>query len=503
MELSHWINRHADFTPDKPAIIFEGRDISYAEFDAWISRFARVFKHKFGIGRGDRIGFLGLNTPELLVSFFAAARLGAMFVPLNWRLAPPEHVYILQNAAVKLLIVDNDYRGHAEGIRDELPDCEFASIDFEGDGWASLEGMDAEGDDRNPHVDDQTPMLLVYTSGTTGRPKGAVLNQRAVLVNALNSVHAHEMTSTDYIVTTLPMFHVGGLNIQTTPALYCGATVSLHRRFDPAEALEAMINEKPNLFLSVPATLEAIIKQPGWEGADISHLRSVTTGSSIVPKPLIEAFHGRGVPIVQVYGCTETAPVSIYLRREEAFRKSGSTGKAGLHCEMRIIDGDGKDVGPNVSGEILVRGENNFFEYWGNAEATAESLRDGWFYTGDIGYADEEGFVVVNDRKKDMINSGSENIYPAELEAVIHEMKDIVEGTVVGRPDEKWGEVPVAVLVLEEGVALSAEAFLDRFNGVLARYKHPKDVYFVDQLPRNAMGKILKFEVRDMVAEGL
>ena len=499
MDISRWIERHAQFTPDKPAIRFEGRDITYADFAERVRHYARALKHEFGIGRGDRVAFLGPSTPECLILFFAAARLGAIYLPLNWRLAPPEHVFIVNDAAPKILICDADYQAHAEEIRGEIADCVFASVGFEDAEWQSIEAPDGDGDDFNPHVDEASACLLVYTSGTTGRPKGAVLDQRAILVNALNSVHMHEMTGDDRILTAIPLFHVGGLNVQTTPALFCGATVILHRRFDPNAVLEDIQTLRPTLMVSVPATMDALLRHPDWAATDLTCFKSITTGSSIVPTPLIHAVHERNVPVIQVYGSTETAPVCIYQRRADAM-KVGSTGKAALLSEVRIVDDDGADVAQGQSGEILIRGGNNFFEYWGDAEATAAALKDGWFYSGDIGYMDEDSDIFVNDRKKDLIISGGENIYPAEIEAVLHEMMDIADATVVGRADEKWGEVPVAVLVPAEGETLAPEEILGRFDGVLARYKHPKDVVFVDELPRNVMGKILKFEVREMLA---
>lgn len=503
MELSAWIDRHADFTPDKPALRYDGETISYAEFARMIHAYARALKSEYGIGRGDRIAYLGLNSPHFLALMFACARLGALFIPLNWRLAAPEHVFILKDARAKALFCEAEFREHTEGIRSSLVDCECVACDFEGDGWLVLaEALKAtEGDDRNPHVDLTTPLLLVYTSGTTGHPKGAVLTQEALQWNALNSLHMHGMTSDDHVLTVLPMFHVGGLNIQTTPALYAGATVTLLRKFDPKAVLSTIASDRPSLVVLVPATLDAVVSLPEWHDADISGLRSVTTGSSFVPVSLIEAFHAREVPVLQVFGSTETCPIAIYLKAGDAFAKVGSTGKPALHCEIRIVDDAGADAPAEVPGEILVRGPNVMYEYWGNEAATEEALRDGWFFTGDIGYRDEDGFYYVNDRKKDVVISGGENIYPAELEVVLTNMAEVKQAAVVGRDDEKWGQIPVAVVVRSQGSNIDTRTILDRFNGVLARFKHPKDVVFVDALPTNAMGKIQKFALRALVNE--
>ena len=499
--LSFWLEKNADFTPEKIAIRFEGEEISYKLFSEKAHRYARALKHIYGVGRGDRVAFLGMNHPDLLYLFFSCARLGAIFLPLNWRLAVPEHLFILKDSTAKVLICDNEFREHANKLREDLSDCEFISSDFEEDNWQSLQGgiKSAKGDDSNPHVSMETPFLLVYTSGTTGRPKGAILTQQAIQTNAHNSIHYSGMTDRDHILTALPMFHVGGLNIQTTPAFYVGATVTIHRRFNPEEILRSIQNENPTLLVLVPATIQAVISQSNWVKTDLSSLRLVNSGSSMVPLPLIMAFHDRGVPVAQVYGSTETGPVAIYQKIENAWEKPGSAGKVAIHCQMRIVDDEDNDVKQGDSGEILLKGDNILFEYWGNETATKDAIRDGWFYTGDIGYQDEDQDVWVNDRKKDVVISGSENIYPAEIEALIHEMTDITDGVIVGKPDEKWGEVPVAVVIQNKGANISEDNFLSRFQDQLARYKHPKAVYFVEDLPRNAMGKVLKYEVRKLV----
>lgn len=507
--IARWIDTHAAFQPDKPALVYEGRSITYGEFARRIAATARMLKHQLGIGRGDRVAYLGYNSPEFLILLFACARLGAIFAPLNWRLAPPEHVYMLRDAAAKALVVEADFRQAAEGFREQLPDCEFVACRFESTRettlWRSMAALlqSAAGDCDNPHVDESSPLLLVYTSGTTGHPKGALLTQQALFYNALNSLHMHDMSARDVILTVLPMFHVGGLNIQTLPALYAGATVVLHRKFDAAETLACIRVERPTLLVLVPATMAAVQGREDWARTEIGCLRMLSTGSCHVPRPLIEGFHVRGVPVIQVYGSTETGPVSTYQRMEDAERSLGSAGKAGLHCALRIVDEEGRDRGPGESGEILLKGRNLFFEYWGNEQATAEAFCDGWFRTGDVGFQDGDGNLWINDRKKDVVISGGENIYPAELEVILEEMPEVQEAVVVGRPDERWGEVAVAVVVRRPRADLDAAAVLARFQGRLARFKHPKEVLFVDALPRNAMGKVLKYELRVRLARPL
>lgn len=487
MDLSTWIERHAAFQPRKAAIRFEQHAIDYVTLAQRV-RGAAGMLAKAGVVEGDRVAYLGLNRPEMIELVFACARLGAMLVPLNWRLAPPEHAYILENAEPRLIVVEQGYRA---GIESSLPAVVLGN---ELEHWPEAGDAPANGDP-------DSAILLVYTSGTTGKPKGAVLTQDAILCNALMSVHAHDLGSGDRVLTVLPMFHVGAMNIQTLPALHAGAEVVMHRRFDPGATLGAIAEHRPSLLVLVPATIAAMIEHPAWKTTDLSCLRMVTTGSSIVPTRLIQAFHERDVPVIQVYGSTETAPTAAYLRAEQARVHVGSTGLPGLHCEIRIQTADGKDAAPGERGEILVRGRNVMREYWRDPAATADALKDGWFHTGDVAHHDEDGFIHVDERKKDVIISGGENVYPAELEDVLLEDPNVVEAAVVARPHPRWGEEPVAVVVPRTGAALQGAAILGRFNGRLARFKHPRDVVFVERLPRNAMGKVLRYELRAMLAQ--
>lgn len=505
--IASWIDRHAAFDPEKPALIFEGRAITYAELAERIRGCARMLKHELGVHRGDRVAYLGYNSPEFLVVMFACARLGAIFLPLNWRLAPPEQRAILADAAVKVLVVEVGFRQQVEAIRTQLPNCALLACRFEPIGrakaWCSMADLTARarGDDSNPRVSPGSPLLLVYTSGTTGRPKGTLLSQQALHYNALNSLHMHGMTSADRVLTGLPLFHVGGLNIQTTPALYTGASVVLQPKFDAAETLACIRADQPTLTVLVPAAMAALIDHEDWQRTELACLRMLTTGSSHVPSSLIEPFHARGIPVVQVYGGTETCPIAVYQRAKDAYETVGSVGKPALHCDLRIVDDAGNAVQPGTAGELLIRGPSLFSEYWGDEEATAKTLRNGWFHTADIGYQDVNGHVWIIDRKSDVVISGGEKIYPAELQQVLDAMPEIAESAVFGRADAQWGEVPVAVVVLKEGATLDGPTVLARFEGRLARFKHPKDILFAAQLPRNAMGKVLRDELRAVASQ--
>lgn len=448
--------------PARPAIRFEGASLDHGGFARLVESWARRLAGA-GIGKGDRVALLSANRPDYPALVLACAKLGAILVTLNWRLAPAEHQFILDDSGAKLLLTERGFAGPTAprvSILDEeiLPEAAYARADA-----------------------DEAPVLLVYTSGTTGRPKGAVLDQAALVANARNSWAMHAMVPDDRVLTVLPMFHVGGLNIQTLPALLLGAEVSIHRRFDPAATLDAIARDKPTLTLLVPATIQALRAHPAWGSTDLACLRAVGTGSSIVPVELIRAFHARGIPVLNVYGSTETAPIASFTSRADAVAKEGSVGRAAPSCDLRIVDG-----------EIQARGPNVAKRYWNAPDATRTAFDGDWFKTGDIGHFDADGYLWIDERKNDMIITGGENVYPAEIEAVLNAAPGIADSAVVARPDPKWGEVPVAFVVLTPGASF-ARPDLD---GKLARFKQPKDYFVVETLPRNAMGKVLRYELR-------
>ena len=500
MDLSDLIERNAAFTPDKPATIFEGEILNYAALRARIKQAARAMKAEFGVSRGDRIAILSLNRPDYLVLLYACARLGAMLVPLNWRLAVAEQLFILSDASVKVLVLEQAFAEILPELNKSLPDTGIVGLDFDPPKGSAFDALltRARGDGRNPHTDLSCPLLIVYTSGTTGRPKGAVLRQEALLWNAVMSQHMHGLTSSDHILTVLPFFHVGGLNIQTTPALLHGATVTIHPRFMPDATLAAIARDRPTLTVLVPATIQAVTEHPDWASTDLSSLKAISTGSTIVPPHLMDRFVARGVPVLQVYGSTETCPVAIYTRLGGDLSRAGSTGLPGLCCEAAVIDDSGAELPPGTPGEIAVRGPNVFYEYWGNEDATQEALHDGWYRTGDIGRRDADGYFWVHDRKKNLIISGGENIYPAEVERVLLEHPDVVECGVIGRPDPRWDEVPVAYVIRRAGCFVEAESLKAHVLTQLARFKVPRDIVFVDDLPRTALGKVQHFMLRQL-----
>src|SRR5882757_1117864 len=505
MDLSDLIARNAAFSPDKPALVFEGEVLSYRAFFERIEITAKALKAEFGVSRGDRVAILSLNRPDYLVLLYACARLGAMLVPLNWRLAAAEQMFILSDAAAKLLVLEQAFAEILPTLEATLPDTRVIGLDFTppapGYAFDALLAQ-AAGDSRNPHTDLSCPLLIVYTSGTTGRPKGAVLRQEALLWNGVMSQHMHGLTSGDHVLTVLPFFHVGGLNIQTTPALHHGATVTIHSRFTPDATLTTIERDRPTLTVLVPATIQAVSDHPRWTAADLSSLKAIATGSTIVPQHLIDRVVARGVPVLQVYGSTETCPIAVYTRLGGDLSSEGSTGLPGLCCEATIIDSAGNELPPETPGEIAVRGPNVFYEYWGNEEATRQALHEGWYRTGDIGRRDADGYFWVHDRKNNLIISGGENIYPAEVERVLLEHPDVLECGVIGRPDPRWDEVPVAYVIRRAGCLVEGENLKAHVLTQLARFKVPRDIVFVDDLPRTALGKIQHFMLRQLAETG-
>ncbi|WP_424811481.1 class I adenylate-forming enzyme family protein [Roseococcus sp. YIM B11640] len=420
-----------------------------------------------GIVAGDRVGWIGLNDPAMLATLFACERMGAVLVPLNWRLAAEELQWIAEDAGLALL-----REGPASGAVTPLP---------------------ARGE---PGCE---ALLIGYTSGTTGRPKGAMLSRAALHANAENARRLFGLTAADHVLTVLPLFHVGGLNIQTVPALLAGARVTLMPKFEPDGFFDAVEALRPTLSLLVPAVMTALVRHPRWATADLASLRAIGAGSSEVPMPLIEAFHARGIPVQQVYGMTETGPIAIAQTAAEAMAAPGSIGLAAPLCGARVMR-DGQEAPVGEAGEIEIRGANVMTGYWRRPDATAEALRGGWFRTGDVGHRDAAGRFWFTDRLTRVIISGGENIYPAEVERVLQSVPGVTECAVIGRPDPRWGEVPVAVIVAGPGFDEAETAA--RLERGLARFKHPRAVIHMPSLPRTALGKVQIEKLRELTSGG-
>jgi fatty-acyl-CoA synthase len=491
--LGSWPARRARQIPTKVAWTFRGRDTTYSEVQRRVERLAAALS-SLGVMNGDRVGFVGANHPGLLEVLFAAGRVGAIAVLINPRLAEHELRYILADSGTKVL-----FRGpasiEAEHLigHSALPSLERVfDIETELEPLLLSEGF---APDIPSGWDD--PCLIMYTSGTTGSPKGAVLTHGNVFFNDVNAILEADLRPDDIALAAAPMFHIAMLNGLVLPVFLKGGRSIIHEAFKPDEVVATIEAEAVTSMFAVPAMMEAISQSPLFEPSDITSLRTVIVGGAPAPLPMLLRWKDKGVEVQQGYGLTETSPAVLKVTAEDAVRKIGSAGKEQMFVDVRIVDGEGNDVGPGGTGEILTRGPNVFPGYWNREEANAAAFVDGWFKTGDIASIDDEGFVTLRDRAKDMYISGGENVYPAEIESALLEIDGILEAAVIGIPDERWGEVGRAFVVVAQGTTLDLEDVTAKLDGRLARYKLPRSVVTIDSMPRNTTGKLLKQALRE------
>jgi fatty-acyl-CoA synthase len=502
--LGGWFAQRTKLTPNRRCLTFEGETWTYSTMLERIDRAAAALRHG-GVRHGDRVGYLGLNHPAFFETMFAAARLGAIFVPLNFRLTPPELSFIVNDAGIHTLVADDPHRSLIDAVRTELPCRRYLSAEAPADGWTTLsEAIDeAASHGAGPvpaePVDADEVALIMYTSGTTGRPKGAMLTHANLWWNNVIALLLADILESDVSLVVAPLFHIGGLNVTTLQAWMKGAENVLHRSFDATKFIQDIARYDVTIAFAVPAMLLFVSQHADFDDADLTTVRSFVCGGAPVPESLIKLYIGRGIQINQGYGLTETAPCVSFLTPEHALAKLGSAGRAPMFIDLRLEDVDGGDVTePGGRGEICVRGPNVMKGYWNRPEATAAAIDlEGWFHTGDVGYLDEEGFLFVADRIKDMVITGGENVYPAEVESVLYTHPDVADVTVIGLPDERWGEAVTAVVVVKPDAVVSLEELRTFAGERLARYKLPSRLELVDVLPRNPAGKVLKFALRD------
>ncbi len=493
--------RRAELNPERMALIFEGKELRYGEFADRVRRQAQLLRDA-GVCVGDRVGYLGFNHPALLETLFAAQALGAIFVPLNFRLTAEELTFIINDAGIHTLVVDDALRPVLEPARANLCCRHFFSSESEADGWRHLETERAAAEPiaGAVSVDQHDLAVIMYTSGTTGLPKGAMLTHGNLLWNNINASMAFGSSRDDVVLTAAPLFHIGGLNVMTLHTFHVGACVVLMRNFEPAEVLENFEKYKVTHMFGAPAMFLFVSQQPKFADTDLSSIQTLICGAAPVPESLIELWGARGVPFCQGYGLTETAPFSAFLTPEWAVSKLGSAGQPPIFSDTRIVDADNQPLAAGERGEICLRGPNIMKGYWNRPDATADAIDgEGWFHSGDIGYLDEDGFLFICDRLKDMVISGGENVYPAEVEGVLYKHEAISEVAVIGTPDEKWGEAVTAVVALHEGQSLTLEELREFAGHHLARYKLPLRMEIVEALPRNPAGKVLKFVLKEQI----
>ena len=494
-----WAEHHANFRPNKIALkdTSLNRDQSYLKLNENASRFAKFMQEKH-IKKGDRVALLAYNCIEFFELLFACGKIGAVLVPLNWRLTEPELKYIVSNCTPKIFIFDNDFCEISHNI---INKCDIKiSVEIN-----SNKKVDAYSNELSLHDVNYTAIettlddtaLIMYTSGTTGHPKGALISHSMQFFNCVNLCSIANLTEKTIQLAVLPFFHTGGANCYACPVFHQGGQVVLMREFDPEKAL-LLINDQTlgvTHFFAVPAPYQFMMQSPKFDKTNFSKLIHAGVGGAPCPESIIEAWQSKGVEVLQGWGMTETSPAGIFLSGADSLIKVGSAGKALMHTEIKIVDDLGYTVAPEEVGELLIRGPNVTKGYWNNPEATADSFVDGWLKTGDAARTDQDGFVYIVDRHKDMYISGGENVYPAEIENILYQLKEIAEAAVIGVPDNKWGETGKAFIVLKPGMTLKNNTIINHCNKNLAKFKIPTVFEFVNILPRNATGKVLKREL--------
>jgi len=490
INLSSFIAFHARRTPDRVALKYRGEDISYAAFDARIRQVGGWLVSR-GIGPGDVLAVLMKNSVAFLELVFAASHIGAVFLPINYRLASDEVGYIVGNSGAKLLIADEELADIAGGgapvvLLDEAAQQTATRL--------APEIAPAAMHVRQP----RDLMRLMYTSGTTDRPKGVMLSYENVYWKSADQTLVLGLNAETRLLVVGPLYHVGALDLPGIAVLWHGGLLSIHRNFEPEAALAAIEAEKLNAAWFAPVMTSAMLTCPARHGYDVSSLRWVIGGGEKTPEMRIRAFSDYFINAryIDAYGLTESCGGDTFMDAGREIEKIGSTGRAIAHVEIEIRDDAGKRLPPGENGEICLRGPKVTQGYWKDPEKTATAFFGDWFRTGDVGYLDDDGFLYLTDRKKDMIISGGENIASSEVERVIYELPEVREVAVIGMPDERWGEKPIAIVVLGEGAALELTALIDHCRARLAGFKVPKQLVIRDSLPRNPSGKVLKRVLR-------
>jgi len=503
INIGQFISKRAYLHPHKLAVkdVLAGRHFSYAELNTRVNRICAALS-SLGLARGDRVALLLFNGHEFLEVFFAIAKTGLVAVPINCRLVPGEISYILKDCEAKTIIFDSEFSATIEAIQKRGPqgsvienwlEVRGCEVDFAGE-YEQLSSLQATEEPPLTAGGDDN-LFIMYTSGTTGLPKGAVHTHHSVLWSVLNYSVTTGMHFDDNHLVSLPLFHIAAL-VSMITALYNGNTLVVLRSFDPKKSWSLLTDEKISTSFAVPTMLDFMLQVSNFANADWSSLRWFISGGAPLSVGTIMAYKNIGIDVTQAFGMTEAGGAVCMLGSDDGMRKAGSVGKAYFFTEIRIVDPDGKDLPAGDEGEIIVRSPTIMKEYWNNPVATANAIRDGWYHTGDVGVQDQEGFISIRDRLTDMIISGGENVYPAEVESVLKQHPGIIDAAVIGQNSKKWGESPFAVIVPNHA-GLSELDVLSFCAGKLARYKLPKGVVLVDELPRNHMGKVLKRVLRE------
>ena len=496
-----WLAKQADLRPDKTALIdaATGRRFTYPQFHGRAGRFAEFVRREWRLAPGERVALLAPNSSDYFEILWGCAKAEVTLVCLNWRLALPELEFIMRDATPVALVYDPAFADAARALAERLGIDRLMALEpTPPPGVVAYEAALAAASGRSvvmrPRGLDETWHIL-YTAGTTGKPKGVLQTFGMVFYNALNIGLAIGLTDADVTLNLLPCFHTGGLNMYTNPTFHVGGTAIVQKAFEPAETLRLLAEEATTMF-GVSAVYLFLSQHPDFATTTFKHMRSWAAGGAPIPTSLLETYLARGIEIQFGFGMTETGPTVFLIEKGADRSKLGSVGKPQLYVDVRIADRDGRDLPPGERGELLIKGPGVTPGYWQRPDVTAEAIVDGWLHSGDVAVRDEDGYFTIVDRWKDMFISGGENVYPAEVENVIYQLPQVAEAAVIGVADDRWGEVGRAFVVLKPEQSLSADAIIAHCQAQVARYKVPKSVVFIDKLPRNAAGKVVKDELR-------
>lgn len=511
-----WLQKRAKLSPQRVALIDtlnQNKSITYAEWDRKANRTAHFLRESLGVRKGDLVAVLAKNSVEYLDIWFSLAKVGGILQTLNWRLTPYEIAALLKDAPPVALIYDG-IRGNSQSIADTIQSLRGLAPDTikwvsmteplgPGDLQLSLRNKYPDTPPPSPALSFDYPWVICYTGGTTGLPKGAVLSYRSITANAINTIISWGLSSDDVTILNSPLFHTGGLNVFTAPLVYAGGASVVCQEFDLEQTFDLLDKGPATIWFGVPTMFVNMQNHPRWEMVDFSHLKIIISGGAPCPLPVFERFWAKGVDFKTGYGLTEAGPNTFWLPGEEVRQKPGAVGYPLFHVDVRLIDEQGLSVGPGVVGELLIRGPHVFSGYWNDPQATSDTLRDGWLHTGDLASYDQDGCFQIMGRLKDMIISGGENIYPSEIENVLHAHPDVIEAAVIGVPDEKWGEVGWAIIVTRPDADPSQKALLEHCGERLARYKIPKRFIITSQpLPKTGANKVDKNALVETYGKG-
>ncbi len=505
MHAADLLSKRAELTPERIAIVEmeTGKRFTYAELNERANRLANFMRDELGVRPGDRVSILAKNSIVYIDLFYGLPKIGAIFAPFNWRLTARELAYMVNDLEPKVLIVEPEFVPVVDEMRADIQVEYFVGLrGAEMDGAKSYElGLEQAQihEPIRPSLDLESPYCILYTSGTTGNPKGAILPHRQILFNAINSVVSWGLTEKDISPVYTPLFHAGGLFAFLTPILYIGGRIILARDFDPADSMRWIMEERCTVILGVPTLFQMWMDLDYFKEADFSHVHFFISGGAPCPPPLMNEWREKkGIIFRQGYGLTEVGANCFSMTDEDSVPKTGSVGKPIFHSKMRVANPEtGVDVEVGEAGELLIAGPHVCSGYWRNPEATAKAIVDGWFHTGDMAHMDEDGFFYIDGRYKDMIKSGGENIYAAEVEAVVRDHPAVQDAALIGKPDTKWGEVGLMITLVEDNEQVSEDELKEFCRNKIAKFKIPKEFVFTDELPYSAYGKVEKIKLKE------